>query len=458
MNLKQTMDYLENLSSYGMVPGLTNMENLCAKLGNPQDKLQIIHIAGTNGKGSVLAYLSTVLQCAGYRTGRYISPVIFEYREKIQINQKPISQAKLCAYTEKVKTACEELVAEGKNHPTQFEFETALCFLYFLEEKCDVVVLETGMGGRLDATNIIKKPLLTVLASISMDHMKFLGNTLAEIGAEKAGICKAGCPIVSMKQEEEAAAVITARAKELGNPLFWADGESAEKIRYGMEVQKFSYKGYRDLEIHLAGKHQIANAVLAAEALRVLCEFGESPLNAAEGKETEKRKGFHISEKHLRKGLAETKWPGRFSVMAKKPLFVVDGAHNEDAAKKLAESVRFYFTNKRIVYIMGVLKDKEYEKIIAETYAYADQIITITTPDNPRALPAYELAQAVRAYHPNVTAAGSLEEAVEMAYLLTEKEDVILCFGSLSYQGRLMKIMEQRETAKRRKSGGKHGR
>ncbi len=452
MNYKQTMEYLEGLSSYGIVPGLTNMENLCGKLGNPQDKLQIIHIAGTNGKGSVLAYLSTILQCGGYKCGRYISPVIFEYREKIQINQKPISKNKLITYVEKVRAACEELLAEGKPHPTQFEFETALCFLYFLEEKCDVVVLETGMGGRLDATNIIKKPLITVLASVSMDHMKFLGSTLAEIAKEKAGIFKPGCPVVTMPQEDEVMEVIRMEADKLTNPVHIAEPERAKKIRYGLELQKFSYKGYEDLAISLAGKHQIENAMLAVEGVDRLNEMYESGTRQT----TEKK--LTISEKHLRKGLLETKWPGRFSVIGKKPLFITDGAHNEDAAKKLADSIRFYFTNRRIVYIMGVLKDKDYEKIIAETYAYADQIITITTPDNPRALPALELAQAVKDYHPNVTAAGSLEEAVEIAYLLAGKEDVIISFGSLSYQGKLMEIVEHCSKAKQRKSGGSHGR
>lgn len=452
MTYKQTMDYLEGLSGLGIVPGLDNMVNLCGKLGNPQDKLQIIHIAGTNGKGSVLAYLSTILQCSGYKCGRYISPVIFEYREKIQINQRPISQNKLTIYAEKVKEACEELVAEGKPHPTQFEFETALCFLYFLEEKCDVVVLETGMGGRLDATNVIKRPLLTVLASISMDHMKFLGNTLIEIAREKTGIFKPGCPVVAMNQDPEVMEVIRTEADSLTNPVHVAEPEKVKKIRYGLEVQKFSYKEYDDLAISLAGKHQIDNAVLAVEAADRLNEIFQSERQELPGKK------LVISEKNLRKGLLETKWPGRFHVISKKPLFITDGAHNEDAAKKLADSIRFYFTNRRIVYIMGVLKDKEYEKMIAETYAYADQIITITTPDNPRALPAFELAQTVKEYHPNVTAAGSLEEAVEIAYLLAGKEDVIISFGSLSYQGRIMEIVERHSKAKQRKSGGNHGR
>lgn len=446
MNYRQTMEYLEQLNHYGIVPGLENIENLCEKLGNPQDKLSIIHIAGTNGKGSILAYLSTILQCAGYKCGRYLSPVIFEYREKFQINERKISQNKLVSYVERVREACEELVAEGKNHPTQFEFETALCFLYFLEENCDVVVLECGMGGRLDATNIIKKPLLTVLASVSMDHMKFLGSTLREIAMEKTGIFKPGCPVVTMPQEKEVMDVIAKQAQQIGCPVTVAKPEMAENIRYGMEVQKFNYGEYRNLAISLAGKHQIANAVTAIETIKVLNERENGG------------PGLQIPGAALEKGLLAAKWPGRFSVIGKKPLFVVDGAHNEDAAKKLADSIRFYFTNRRVVYIMGVLKDKEYEKIIAETYAYAEQIITVTTPDNPRALPAIDLAQTVREYHPNVTAAGSLEEAVEMAYLLAGKEDVIISFGSLSYQGRLMEIVENRKETKNRKNGGNHGR
>lgn len=444
MNYRQTMEYLEQLNGYGIVPGLENIENLCEKLGNPQDKLSIIHIAGTNGKGSVLAYLSTILQCAGYKCGRYLSPVIFEYREKFQINQRKISQNKLVSYVERVREACEELAAEGKNHPTQFEFETALCFLYFLEEQCDVVVLECGMGGRLDATNIIKKPLLTVLASVSMDHMKFLGNTLPEIAGEKTGIFKPGCPVVTMPQEKEVMEVVARRAKQLGCPLIVTEAEKLENIRYGMETQKFNYKRHKNLAISLAGKHQIVNAAAAVEAIEVLNQIGKA--------------GIQILDSALERGLLTAKWQGRFEVIAKKPLFVADGAHNEDAARKLADSIRFYFTNRRVIYIMGVLKDKEYEKMIAETYAYAEQIITITAPDNPRALPALELAQAVREYHPNVTAADSLEEAVEMAYLLAEKEDVIISFGSLSYQGRLMEIVEKRKGTKNRKNGENHGR
>lgn len=433
MNYRQTMEYIEGLGAYAakIVPGLENIRNLCGELGDPQEKLQVVHIAGTNGKGSVLAYISTIMQCAGYKTGRFLSPPIFTYREIIQINQRPISQKRLCEYTERVKAACESLVASGRPHPTRFEFETAMAFLYFWEQGCDLAVIETGMGGRLDATNVIGHPAVTVIASVSRDHMKFLGSALSDIAREKAGICKPGCPVIVTGQEPEAERVILQRARELGCPVVTVSGRAAEHIRPGLESQKFDGFGMRDLEIRLAGRHQIDNAMTALAAVEKLAESG-----------------FPVREAQLRRGLSGTRWPGRLEVIGREPLFIADGAHNEDAAKKLADSIRFYFTNKRIVYIMGILKDKEYEKIIAETYAYADQIITVTPPENPRAMPAYELAQAVRAYHPRATAADSLEEAVEMAYMLAGREDVIISFGSLSYLGRLVHIVERRSRQK----------
>lgn len=436
MNYKQAMEYMDETAKYGSVPGLTNIINLCKKLGNPQNDLKFVHIAGTNGKGSTLAYISTVLKEAGYRVGRYVSPTIFEYRERIQVNERMISKDALCRHLENIQAAIAELEAEGQPHPTPFEIETALGFLYFKEKKCDIVVLETGLGGTLDATNLITTTIVSVIASVSMDHMAFLGDTLAEIAENKAGILKNGIPVVTMEQKPEAMQVIERKAKELHCELTVALETEASKIRYGVEKQKFDYKEYKGLEIGLAGKCQIANAVLAVEVLRVLA-----------------KNGFPIKEQALRDGLKKTVWRGRFSVIAKKPLFIVDGAHNEDAAIKLADSIRFYFTNKKIIYIMGILKDKEYEKIIANTAPYAEQIITVTTPKNPRALPAYELAKAVKDYHPNVTAVDSLQEAVEMSYLLADKDSVIIAFGSLSYLGELIEIVENRHTIRRDSHG-----
>lgn len=427
---------MDSLKSYGIVPGLDSVRELCRRLGDPQEGLNFVHVAGTNGKGSALAYVSTVLTCAGYRVGRYISPTIREYRERFQINGRMITQKDLCELAGEVKDACDAMRAEGLPHPTPFEVETALGFLYFIRKKCDLVVLETGMGGRLDATNVICSSQVAVLASISMDHMQYLGNTLTAIAGEKAGILKPGCRAVSAEQEPEAMEAIRARAEQLGIPLTVAETRLVGRARYGLEKQRFDYDGMKDLEIGLAGRCQIGNAALAVEACRALRECG-----------------YEIPDKALRQGLRETRWPGRFTILGRRPLFVADGAHNEDAARELAKSLEMYFTNRRIIYIMGILKDKEYEKIIELTAPYADQILTVTPPGNPRAMGSYELAQEVAKAHPRVTATDSLEEAVELSHLLAGKEDVILAFGSLSYLGRLMEIMEERERrGKKRKA------
>jgi len=426
MKEREVEQYLEEISHRGIVPGLDSIRELCRRLGDPQKGLQFVHIAGTNGKGSTVAYIASVLKQGGYRVGKYISPVIFDYREKIQVNDKMITREALCRHMERIKKVCDDMVAEGLPQPTPFEVETALGFLYFREKDCRIVVLETGMGGLLDATNVVENTCVAVLASVSMDHMQFLGGTLAEIAGQKAGILKKGCHAVTAAQDPEVMAVITKKAAELGCPLTVADVRRAEQVHYGLEKQRFDYGSLKKLEISLAGQYQIDNAVLALEALYALGD-----------------KGFPVTEQKLRKGFAEAKWQGRFSVVGKKPYFIVDGAHNEDAARRLAQSIEFYFTNRKIVYIMGVLKDKEYEKIIALTHGLADQIITVATPGNPRALPAYQLAQEIARVHRKVTAADSLEEAVEMSYLLAGKDDVIIAFGSLSFLGRLMKIVER---------------
>ncbi|MCX4304336.1 MAG: bifunctional folylpolyglutamate synthase/dihydrofolate synthase [Acetatifactor sp.] len=423
MNERQVMEYMEQVSAYGIVPGLDSIRELCRELGDPQKELRFVHIAGTNGKGSVSAFLAEILKCAGYRVGRYLSPTLFQYRERIQVNGSCITKAALGRGVERIKGICDGMVARGLPHPTPFEIETALGFLYFREKACDVVVLETGMGGLLDATNIVENTLAAVLTSVSMDHMQFLGDTPEKIAFQKAGIIKRGCRVVSAVQRKEVMEVIQAGAEALGCPLQAVEPEMISQVRYGLEKQSFDYGGLKKLELSLAGKYQIENAALAVETVEALRE-----------------QGLSVSEEAVRLGLLRTQWPGRFTLIGKKPYFIVDGAHNEEAAVRLAESLEFYFTNKRVIYIMGVLKDKEYEKIIASTHALADQIITVTPPGNPRALPAYELARAVAEVHCDVTAADSLEEAVEMSRLLAGKEDVIVAFGSLSFLGRLMEI------------------
>ena len=438
MNYKETLEYIQSLNQYGSVLGLDNMQRLCEKIGHPEKKCNFIHIAGTNGKGSTSAYIAHMLMAAGFKVGRYISPTITDYRERFQIGTHMITRKDLCAYVERMKEVCEELVAEGYSHPTPFEVETALGFLYFSEKACDYVVLEVGMGGATDATNVIPSPAACVWTSISMDHMGFLGKDLTSIAAVKAGIAKKNALLISCRQEPEVAAVLEEKAKQVGGSLVVADAAKVTGVKYGLTTQQFNYKGLPKLKIHLAGTHQISNAVTAVEVILQLRE-----------------NGVGIPDKAIYKGLEETTWQGRLEVLGKHPLFVIDGAHNEDAAKQLASSIETYFAGKRMIYIMGVLKDKEYEKILSVTAKYAEHILTVTPPGNPRALDAFELAMTAREFHSQVTNLSSLEEAVEVAHLLADKESVILCFGSLSYLGAIKKIYADRTDKVQR---SKHGR
>ncbi len=435
MNAREASEYIKQMSRYGSVPGIESIRELCRRIGDPQKRLRIVHIAGTNGKGSTAAYLSNIFRKAGYRTGRYTSPAVEEYRERFWVDGKMIAKTVFARLLGPIAEAADAMEEEGLAHPTAFEIETALAFCFFAEKQCDVAVVEAGMGGALDATNLIGEPLVSVISSISMDHMQFLGKTLAQIAAQKAGIIKRGCPVVSICQKPEAAAVIERAAAERQASLSIADVRRASGIRYGLERQSFCYGGYRNLKISLGGVWQIENAVLAVETIRVLNE-----------------RGFLVTERALREGLSEAVWNGRLTVLAKKPCFLMDGAHNADAAEKLAASLSLYCADRHKVFIMGVLRDKEYGEIAGCMAPLADQIIAVTPPDNPRALPAYELAQTIRQANGQVTAADSLEEAVEIAYLLTPPDGVIVAFGSLSYLGRLEEIVRGKS---RRKEQGK---
>lgn len=434
MNYKEAMAYVEELGQYGSIMGLASMRELCARLGNPQNQLKFVHIAGTNGKGSILAYVSTVLLRAGYKVGRYISPAVSDYRERFQIDGKMITQSGLCKYMEPVREAAEAMAVEGMQHPTAFEVETAVAFLYFLDKKCEIVVLETGLGGAADATNVVETTLVAAFASISRDHMAILGESLEEIAAVKSGIIKNKCYVVSAKQSPEVMKVLRQAALLRKARLYTADAGRAKNVRYGVTKQSFSYDKYKDLAITMLGQFQIENAVAAVEIINVLGKAG-----------------FPVKEEQLRQGLLETRWRGRFDVIGKKPLFIADGAHNEDAARRLAESIGFYFSNRRIIYIMGMLKDKEYDRVIRDTFELAEHIITVTPSDSGRAMHAYDLAKAVSEFHSSVTVADSVQEAVEIAYLLAgqDKETVIVAFGSLSYLGELIKVVEHRDTIRR---------
>ena len=389
MNYEEARVYLEEASKYGSVLGLENMRHLMDRLGNPQDSLKFIHISGTNGKGSVLAYLSTILTEAGYRVGRYISPTLFSYRERIQVNGERIGKEAL-----------------------------AKSFLYFQEKKCDLVVLETGLGGALDATNIIKTPVMEVITSISMDHMAFLGDTLEEIAAQKAGIIKPYTKVVSGPQEDGARKVLEERAKEQGASLEFLDMEEVKDIHYGYEKQSFTWRDFDQVEISLAGSYQILNAALALQAVTMLQELG-----------------YSVSRENIYEGFRKTHWRGRFTLISKEPVVIMDGAHNPGAARELEHSLKLYFPHRHIRYIFGIFQDKDYKQVIQITAPLADHIITVQTPDNPRALPAEELKEAVACVNPSVEAAKSIEQAVEKTLEEAKPEDVVIIFGSLSFLG-----------------------
>lgn len=418
---KEAREYLNSIIKYGSVLGLDSIKELLKRVGNPQNDLKFVHIAGTNGKGSTLAFISTILKTAGYQTGRYISPTVFSYREKIQVNEEYITKDSFASLTFEIKEAIHTMLGEGLAHPTIFEVETVLAFLYCKQEKCDIVILEAGLGGLLDATNVVENTLIAVLTAISRDHMEFLGDTISEITLNKAGIIKKDSTVVTTNQPSAAIKVIKEKCDDFNNILVVADNNKVNHIIYKKLQIIFDYNEFKKIEINLAGSYQIQNAVLAIETVKAL-----------------RSKGFQISEEVIIKGLKETRWSGRFSVVCAEPLIIIDGAHNEAAAIKLSETIEYYFKDKKIMFVMGVLGDKEYEKIAKITASLAYKILTVTTPNNPRALNGEELAKTIRKYNANVEYVPTIEEAARKC-MNENSIDVIIAFGSLSYLGEFEK-------------------
>ena len=385
MNYEEAMNFIQNTNKFGSVLGLDNIRELLERLGNPQDQLRVVHIAGTNGKGSTLAFLAGIFRESGYRAGRYVSPASFSYEERFRINEENISKKDLCFYMEKIKNVAEEMVKDGLSHPTMFEIETALSFLYFLDKKVDVVLLETGMGGRLDATNVVKKPIATVIASIGMDHMQFLGDTLEKIASEKAGIIKEGCPVISYNNTKEVNEVIKNKAKQMHAKVTFVNSAGIRVLQESLNGESFSYRSsdgrwYEKIEIPLLGRHQINNAALALETLNVIKNY------------------YCISDFQTEDGMRKTIWRGRIEILEREPMVICDGAHNPDGAKSLLSFLQNNFTNQRLIYIMGVLSDKDYEQMVQILAPAADKIYTVA-PDNPRALSSRELCNCISKYH-----------------------------------------------------------
>ena len=424
MNYEEAMNFIQNTNKFGSVLGLDNIRELLERLGNPQDQLRVVHIAGTNGKGSTLAFLAGIFRESGYRAGRYVSPASFSYEERFRINEENISKKDLCFYMEKIKNVAEEMVKDGLSHPTMFEIETALSFLYFLDKKVDVVLLETGMGGRLDATNVVKKPIATVIASIGMDHMQFLGDTLEKIASEKVGIIKEGCPVISYDNTKEVNEVIKNKAKQMHAKVTFVNSAGIRVLQESLNGESFSYRSsdgrwYEKIEIPLLGRHQINNAALALETLNVIKNY------------------YCISDFQTEDGMRKTIWRGRIEILEREPMVICDGAHNPDGAKSLLSFLQNNFTNQRLIYIMGVLSDKDYEQMVQILAPAADKIYTVA-PDNPRALSSRELCNCISKYHQNVEERQRLAECLSEVRQKAEKDDVIIICGTLSFQNELI--------------------
>lgn len=417
--------YIEDQQRYGGEMGLEHIRALLEELGHPERELRFIHIAGTNGKGSILSYISAALTHADYRVGRYISPTLYSYRERFQVNEEVISREDFVKLTERIRQAVEAIERRGGRKPSPFELETVLGFLYFRQQNCDCVVLECGMGGRDDATNVIPMPELCVFASISLDHTQYLGSTLEEIAAVKAGILKRGTWAVTGGQDPKVEKVLAEKCFRLGIPLSEAKPEEASVLKDSLDGQVFQYRGCR-LEISMAGSCQKENAVIAFEALKAL-----------------QKKGWNLTDGQILEGMRGAVWNGRFTKIEENPLFYVDGAHNPDAARKLKASVQKYFRGKRLIFINGVLKDKDYRSVTEETAPLAERIFTIETPNSDRALSAEELAGVIAEYNPCVEACGSIAEAVDRAHAAAGQDGIILAFGSLSFLGELTRLVSE---------------
>ena len=419
MTYEQAVEKIHSLLTFGARPGLDRMRIFLEKLGNPQDKLQYIHIAGTNGKGSVCAVLSAVLAEAGYKTGLFISPYITDFRERIQIDNKMISKEILADAVEKTFPIIEKLREDGVII-TEFEYVNALQFYIHANENCDIVVLETGLGGLLDCTNTILPPLCSVITTIGLDHTAILGSTLEEIAWQKCGIIKSGSVAVTSRQTEGAMSVIECTCKSRNVPLFRSESAEIKVISESLESTVFEYDG-EELELHLVGEHQLENAKTALTALKVLCDSGK----------------INVSKKALKSGVAKAVNPARLELMSKNPVVLLDGAHNPNGIEALSNAVKKYLPNQKRLCLMGMLADKDSAGSIKLLEGLFEEVITVTV-DNPRTLTAQELAEKCRQHFPGATAFDDNKKALDYALKKAEEEKIplVIC-GSLYLAGEL---------------------
>ena len=409
MNATEAIAYIESVSWKGSRPGLERVRELLDRMGCPEKDLKYVHIAGTNGKGSTASMTASILQKAGYKVGLYTSPHIYRFHERIRVNGLDISDEDLAAITEYVKPHAQAMA----DHPTEFELVFCIAIEYFRRAGCDIVVLEVGMGGAMDATNTIGVPEVAVITNIGLDHTGFLGDTVEQIATEKCGIFKEGGSAVVYRSTPGVEAVFETMAAERNVTLKKADFDSLVSVSHSLEGQVFDCGNRKALELPLLGEHQLHNASVVLSIADTLIE-----------------KGWAITEAHIRQGLKEVSWPGRFHIVKRDPLFIVDGGHNPQCLESLVQNIIDYLPGRKIVALTGVLADKDYGQMYKPVMPYIHQFVCITPP-NDRKLEAKELAKHLTAAGAKAQAAESIPQGVAMAQSLAGKDGVVLCFGSL---------------------------
>ena len=410
MNYTEALEYIHSICWTFTKPGLERISALCEKLGDPQNDLKFIHVAGTNGKGSFCSMLDSVLRAAGYKTGLFTSPYIKLFNERMQFCGENIADEELAEITEYVKPFADSM----EDKPTEFELITAIGFEFFKRKKCDVVILEAGMGGRLDSTNIIKSSLLSVITGISLDHTAFLGDTVEKIAGEKAGIIKENGSVLFGGKSKSVEEVIKAKASEMNADYFFADKSGLEIISSDLSGSTFNYDNYKNVKLPLLGLYQPENAVNVLCALEIL-----------------KAKGFTVPEEAVRAGLMAARWPARFEIISHEPLIIFDGAHNPEGIETAVCSIKRYFGDKKVCILTGVMRDKDYNYIAGKFAEISDRAFTIT-PQNPRALPADEYAKVLAGVGIEATSYASVADALNDAKKYAKSSDTaLLCLGSL---------------------------
>ncbi|MBQ3006934.1 MAG: bifunctional folylpolyglutamate synthase/dihydrofolate synthase [Clostridia bacterium] len=418
MNCNEAIEYIHSLQKFGIKPGMERIRALCDALGNPQEKLKVIHVAGTNGKGSTSTMISNILRKSGYNTGLFISPYVTDFRERIQYNGNMIEKSELSDCVERVKEAIDALLLNDIQ-PTEFEALTAVAFLYFEKKKCDFVVLEVGLGGRLDSTNIINAPYVSVITSISLDHIAILGDTIEKIAFEKCGIIKFGAETVSYPfQDEKAMEIIKKTCRDKHNSLRIPDVSELSVEDEDMNGTQVEYCGL-SYKLPLAGKHMVYNSCTAIEAIRSLERFN-----------------ICISDEVIKSGIEMTVMPARMELLRKKPLIILDGGHNEGCANALSSFIKKHLSDKRIVMISSLMADKDYSSYLKSVACYADTFIA-TKADVPRALPSDELMMSASIYCENCYDISDPVKAVKAAVNITQPEDALVVCGSFYLAGEI---------------------